>query len=82
MADVTKENVVLKPYKNGQMGKSSYAFDWIEKINYYVDLSNSSIWDVNHDTNKVSINLDKIKEYINKQTTTSDEKNGEKQVVE
>lgn len=61
MQDVTHEAVVLKPYKNGKFFKSSYALDWIEKINYFVDLSDPTIWNIDAKNAKITLSLPEVK---------------------
>jgi len=58
--DITGESITLKPEKKGKLGKSSYVVDWVEKWNFFVDLSNSSNWKLNINEKKIIFNCPKI----------------------
>ena len=54
--DITGESIALKPEFDRSIFSSSFVIDWIEKCNFYVDLSNSNDWEIRLEDKKIIFN--------------------------
>ncbi len=61
--DVTGKTVILRMFHDGGVGTKSYVVDWVEEVNYYLDLSNPERWDINVENKKVVFHAPEVQFY-------------------